>query len=520
MEDIMKKFIKRSMLISALFIGIIFFSLGREALASALGQIPLQVVDDIDNVPYPKMTSVNHPYYTNINKSEFTIDSPGEVKAIFREDIRAKSIGSAWISTDIYGNDVVGKIGYYSGAETSISWFLEKGTYYLCTTYGEQLTEHNYNQLSYTAVNIALLFEKAKTQEVNATTSFANTNALKLNDTYRGFLSNNSPSDFYSFTLSRKATVTVDYFFDASNAALDQIGYCTLYDKNEIYIAEASYLSSDRGQKTLTYMLQPGTYYIRLHGILGNTILNLTPMYYDIELTASKVKGWTTEEIDVYIDTSIEYSEIAVLLRDVKSTLINNDSYWSNENKAYVPLDGETFTAKESGTYSVRITDIYGNNTIEKINVSNIDITEPEIEGVEDAMSYNKPITITWFDEQSGIDKEKTKLNGKKVKSGIEVKEEGKYVLEVFDIVGNSSTIEFNMDFTAPTTNIKNNKTYTDMVILQIKDNVSGVKKVVVDNMEQAAVYSSLYFYLDGEYVVEIWDNSDNYRKVEFKIKK
>ena len=267
-------------------------------------------------------------------------------------------------------------------------------------------------------------------------------------------------------------------------------------------------------------MLQPGTYYIRLHGILGNTILNLTPMYYDIELTASKVKGWTTEEIDVYIDTSIEYSEIAVLLRDVKSTLINNDSYWSNENKAYVQLDGVTFPAKESGNNCVRITDIYGNNTIEKIKVSNIDITEPKIEGVEDAMSYNKPITITWFDEQSGIDKEKTKLNGKKVKSGIEVKEEGKYVLEVFDIVGNSSTIEFNMDFTAPTTNIKNNKTYTDMVILQIKDNVSGVKKVVVDNMEQAAVYSSLYFYLDGEYVVEIWDNSDNYRKVEFKIKK
>ena len=157
---------------------------------------------------------------------------------------------------------------------------------------------------------------------------------------------------------------------------------------------------------------------------------------------------------------------------------------------------------------------------MKKIKISNIDITEPEIEGVEDKAYYDKAIAITWSDEQSGIDKEKTKLNGKKVKSGVKVKKEGKYVLEVVDKVGNSVTTEFYIDFTAPTTNIENNKTYRDIVILQIKDNVSGVKKVVVDNMEQAAVNSSLYFYMNGEYVVEIWDNSDNYKKVEFKVKK
>ena len=157
---------------------------------------------------------------------------------------------------------------------------------------------------------------------------------------------------------------------------------------------------------------------------------------------------------------------------------------------------------------------------MKKIEVTNIDITEPEIEGVEDGLSYNKPVTITWSDDQSGIDNKKTKLNGKRVKTGIEVKDEGKYVLEVYDKLGNGREIEFNIDYTAPTTNIKNKKTYNDIVIAQINDNVSGVKRLVVNNIEQAVVSPTLYFYLDGEYVLEIWDNADNYRRLEFKIKK
>jgi hypothetical protein len=520
MEVYMKKLLRRYLLISAMVFGLVLCVSSQEVEASVVGQIPLQVVDDIDNTPYPKMANVDYYHYTYINRTEFTIDSPGEVRAIFREDIRAKSIGSVWISTDIYGKDIIGKIGYFTGEETLISWFLEKGTYYMFSSYGDMLTENNFNQGNYTSVSVALLFEKSRTQESKTTTSFVSSHSIKLNETFRGFLSTISPSDYYSFTLSKRANVTIGYSFDASNPLDERIGYCTLYDSNELYLAEASYLPTDRGQKTLTYMLEPGSYYVRLNGILGNTTLNISPMYYDVELTKSEEKAWTTEPMDINIDTSIDYSEIVVLFRDVKKSLINRDSYWSSENKAYIPLDGETFTAEDSGVYSIRITDLQGNNTMKKIEVTNIDITEPEIEGVEDGLSYNKPVTITWSDDQSGIDNKKTKLNGKRVKTGIEVKDEGKYVLEVYDKLGNGREIEFNIDYTAPTTNIKNKKTYNDIVIAQINDNVSGVKRLVVNNIEQAVVSPTLYFYLDGEYVLEIWDNADNYRKLEFKIKK
>lgn len=520
MEVYMKKLVRKSILLSAILIGIIFFFPSQKAHANTEGNLPLQVVDDIHNTPYPKMTNVEYYYYTHINRTEFTLDSPGEVRAIFREDVRAQSSGTVWICSDMLGNNVIGKVAIYSGPETAISWFLEKGTYYMFSTYGEKPDDKNAYKPNYTTVSVALLFERARSQEIKTTTSFINTNSIKLEETYRGFLSNTSPSDYYSFYLPRKANVTFGYSFDTSNAINDEVGYCTLYDSNELFLTDGTYLLTDRGQKSFTYMLEPGTYYVRLNGILGNTILNISPMYFDITLTADGEEDWTTEARDIHIDTSIDYSEIVVLHRDVKDSLLNNDKLWSPDNKAFVEVDGETFTAKDSGIYSVRITDNHGNNTMEKIEIDNIDITEPEIEGVEDKTTYKKPVTITWLDEQSGIDMDKTKLNGKKVKSGVKVKKEGKYVLEVYDKVGNGVTVEFNIDFTAPTTNIQNGKTYKDIVILQIKDNVSGIKKIVVDNVEQSAVYSTLYFYLDGEYVVEVWDNADNYRKVEFKIKK
>lgn len=516
----MKKLVRSSLLMSAIVLSIVLLYAGQEVHASSLSDIPIQIVDEINNTPYPTMTDLDFYFLNQTRSTGFTLESPGEVKAVIRLDIQSQSSGKVWISSSNDGSNIIGKMRYYSGAETEISWFLEKGTYFLFSTYGEIPSKDNNYRVDLTTVSIGLLFEQARTHEVIPTTSFVSTNTLKLDNTFRGFLSNSSPSDYYTFKLHRKASVTIDYSFDGSNSVDDEIGYCTLFDSDELFLIEGSYLPSDRGQQSITHLLEPGTYYIRMNGIPGNTTLNVTPMYYDIELTASGEKGETTEEIEINIDTSIEYSEIMVLHRDVKETLLNNNNLWSSENKAYVPIDGETFIAEDSGIYSVRITDIFGNNTMKKIEVSNIDITKPKIVGVKNNKSYVKARTITWSDEQSGIDADKTTLNGKKVKSGVKVKDEGKYVLKVYDKVGNKKTIKFNIDFSAPTVNVKNGATYKDIVILQIKDNVSGIKKVAVDNVEQAVAYSTLYFYLDGDYVVEVWDNADNYSKVEFKIKK
>lgn len=108
----------------------------------------------------------------------------------------------------------------------------------------------------------------------------------------------------------------------------------------------------------------------------------------------------------------------------------------------------------------------------------------------------------------------------KKVKSGIKVSEEGKYTLKVFDKVGNSETITFYIDKTAPTINVQNGKTYSDTVTLRFRDNVSGIQKITIDNVEISPSRTIYSCYLSGDYVVELWDNADNYRRVEFSIKK
>lgn len=528
----MKRTVK-NILLFAVAVGIFSFMIspGKVQASQLSSSVPVKVVDDLDNHPYPAMTTVYYSYAGEVNRSEFVLDSAGQIQVTITSNIidalRQKSLpnwnninsnyefkGYIWVSTDPEGNNVVGELSEFSDYRTDMTWFLEKGKYYLCSMYDG----NGYNR----SAKIALLFEQSNATGQDFVSSFNNSYIIDLNEEVDGFISDINPNDYYSFHLEKKATVTIGYSFDTTHSNNDDIGNCVLYDGSRILVDKATYLNTDRGLKTFSTLLEPGTYYIKLNGIRGNTLLNLSPMYYDIDIvTATDDVTWTQESIDVNVDTEIDYSSIMVLYGDIKRQFINNESIWSNMNDNFVKVSGEAvFTANDSGIYSVRITDKFGHNTMQKITISNIDITNPEIEGVENEKSYNEPITITWLDTQSGIDDSKTTLNGKKVKSGIKVSEEGKYTLKVFDKVGNSETITFYIDKTAPTINVQNGKTYSDTVTLRFRDNVSGIQKITIDNVEISPSRTIYSCYLSGDYVVELWDNADNYRRVEFSIKK
>ena len=528
----MKKKLKKIILFTMVVVAVNFISVPTEAQASSTGaQVPLQVVDELDNHRYPKMTKVRYTSGSYINTSEFTLDSPGQLNAVISEDImtaiRQRNMalwggpdaveyqfgGYAWISADSSGNSMVGNIRRFSDSRTDMTWFLEEGTYYLCTIYDSAAYSGD--------ANMALLFEKANLGGQKLGTSFANSRNISLNEVANGFISDMRPNNYYSFHLNKEATVAINFLFDTSFAVEEDLGYCGLYDVNELMIEEATYVKGDRGLNSFTYLLEPGTYYIKMNGMRGNTLLSLDAMYYGIEITADSDGSWTDEGVGVYIDTIIDFTDISVIYGDVKEGLINNEFIWSEESENYIQIDGEaSFTAEENGVYSVRVTDKYGHNTMEKIKISNIDIAEPEIEGVEDGMAYQDPVTITWTDDGSGIDGNKTRLNGKKVKSGIKVTKEGKYTLEVYDKVGNYETVEFYIDKTAPTVNVQNGRTYNGSVTLRFKDNVSGISKIAIDNIEVSSTRSMYHCYLEGEYTVELWDNADNYKKVVFTIRK
>src|SRR5690606_31354261 len=87
----------------------------------------------------------------------------------------------------------------------------------------------------------------------------------------------------------------------------------------------------------------------------------------------------------------------------------------------------------EEGGYKLAVTDAAGNMTVVAFT---IDKTVPEVEGVDDGVSYNTEVTPS-FDEGTAT------LNGSPFTSGTPVTENGEYTLVVTDAAGNETVVRF-----------------------------------------------------------------------------
>ncbi|MBK1442817.1 hypothetical protein JHJ32_22685, partial [Parapedobacter sp. ISTM3] len=94
----------------------------------------------------------------------------------------------------------------------------------------------------------------------------------------------------------------------------------------------------------------------------------------------------------------------------------------------------------DEGEYTLVVTDASGNSTTVSFTV---DKTAPVVTGVADGGYYNEDVTVT-FDEGTAT------LNGEPFTSGTEITDEGEYTLVVTDEAGNSTTVSFTVDKTAP----------------------------------------------------------------------
>ena len=470
--------------------------------------IPLVTVTDIDNVPYPSTYDMYFFGEGYRNYSSFKISEPGEVKAYFRWGTSIKGKGTVWFSRDEEGHDIVGERIELGSKNKALTAFLDAGSYYLNAQWSSEAYE----------VGAALLYEKSNSEESVTVSSFFNPNIISLDRTVKGFLSETTPIDYYAFQISETANIKVTYSFDSSKATVP--GLITLYDSNQVAIVSKEYGKSTRGAQTFNYLLEPGFYYVQMSDMVGNTTLNVEPMYYKINITPEVTESWVKGPLKVNIDTTIDVKEMWVVRKDVADVDIKNSEIWtrSSRNELYVPLDGTTFEATKNGTYTVRVLDIYGNYTLERIKITNIDITAPKVYGVANNKNYKVAKKITWKDSQSGTNSAKVTLNGKKLKYGTTVSKAGKYTLKLYDKVGNVRTVVFYIDYTAPTVSgVKNKATYSENKVVTFSDNLTGVKKIIVDGEEIRNTITSRRF-TTGEHEIKIWDNANNYRKVTFKI--
>jgi hypothetical protein len=120
-----------------------------------------------------------------------------------------------WISTDIDGKDIIGDVFNFSNNNRETSWFLSKGTYYLI---------NSWTTFAGGEVNISLLYEAAKKDNSIGGNSFEKSHKIGLKNTFRGFLTNTTPNEYYTFDVPERTAVTLKYSFDTTANTKDNMG--------------------------------------------------------------------------------------------------------------------------------------------------------------------------------------------------------------------------------------------------------------------------------------------------------
>lgn len=176
-------------------------------------------------------------------------------------------------------------------------------------------------------------------------------------------------------------------------------------------------------------------------------------------------------------------------------------------NEGVATINGKEFNngtvIKDEGEYKVTVVDKAGNiSTLSFI----IDKTAPEIYGVNNGEEYKDKVILS-FNEGEAL------LNGKTLKNGYEVTEEGSYTIVVTDKAGNTTIKKFIIDKTAPiVTKVKDSETYKEDVTPEFNEGtatLNGKPYVPGTNIDK-----------DGDYVLVVRDKAGNETIVKFTIDK
>ncbi|MFJ5717762.1 DUF4350 domain-containing protein [Neobacillus sp. NPDC093127] len=226
----------------------------------------------------------------------------------------------------------------------------------------------------------------------------------------------------------------------------------------------------------------------------------------------------TKESIsDAYQGSLVKVSGKVVSIYDDNSYIINDgsgdvlvftDGYVAKLSGVPVPSlkVGDTLEAVGlSGKFSegdrIRVRD-----TRELVGTVAPDTTSPVVTGVEDNGIYNKDVTITF-------DKGTATLNGKVFTSGTVVSEEGSYTLVVTNSAGNTTTVTFKIDKTAPkVTGVENNGIYNKDVTVSFDKGTA--------TLDGVAFTSGTVVSAEGSHTLVVTDAAGNKTTVTFKIDK
>ena len=264
-----------------------------------------------------------------------------------------------------------------------------------------------------------------------------------------------------------------------------------------------------KGDSATFEVSKNGEYIFKAYDKLGNEKvekINITTI--DIE----------PPEINVVYDEESPLTSI-----DIKISAVDNKSgvdYILLPDGTKVKGDSATFKASENKVYTIKAYDKLGNESIENITVSNIDLGGPVI-----TLEYSKEwstsigIKVSAKDSDSEVEKiilpDGTEVKGDK--ATFEVSENGQYVFKAYDDLGNETVrtiIIENIDNTPPSLNIKyDSSDWFKAITLEVtaSDSQSGIDYIELPSGEK--VYSEKATFdisNNGEYVFKVYDRLGN----------
>ena len=204
--------------------------------------------------------------------------------------------------------------------------------------------------------------------------------------------------------------------------------------------------------------------------------------------------------------------QIDVNVRDEDSSIDQVKWAKGNQNVAYFATNGTQigqgiignvvrteFTIDAIGTYTVYAKDEEGNETVQTIDVANIeeppveeDTTPPQISDIQNNGIYNHSVKPTVVDEHlAEVNLTKDGVDVEDYNNGDMIEDEGEYVLNAVDETGNESVVKFTIDKTAPEITIdqKNVDNQNVEVSILLSDKLTKVHTVKAAKGEQTIEY-------------------------------
>ncbi|MGN4128154.1 S-layer homology domain-containing protein [Lysinibacillus sphaericus] len=215
---------------------------------------------------------------------------------------------------------------------------------------------------------------------------------------------------------------------------------------------------------------------------------------------ATSTKSYTVALKGTYTDGSGSGVE--------QARLSNINGSWQTSWFSIADLNGRSWVlpaGEGAKTVYVQYKDKVGNTSTGTISsMITVDTIAPIISNIEHGKVYNNKVNAV-FNKGSGL------LNGNPYASGTEIAQDGTYTLVVTDAAGNSSTVTFSIDTTAPiVTGVTNGGLY--------KSNVTVTFNEGTATLNGAAFASGTEIDQDGSYTLIVTDAAGNNTTVSFAI--